>query len=433
MKINLLFIITIFFPVFILAQGVTKNAEGESTILLGGSSIGLDVGKTQLSFGINNLQQSIGEKPTFIGGGFVTGANKEGISNLFSKGDFVPDASINAFAGISFSNGTNDKLEKIEKERAIELAKWDNNFLEIYRLLMSIELKKLPDGLNEEREKLLIILLTVTEISTFSKAVGEIKSEDLETKKTLKEIDVIHKSLVETYESKRKIIENKYEKATEEAEPKGYIQCLFFSYGGFNGSEFKRFVGYNSVDLNESFVDQSFRGGRVGLGTNIKIYNFSLGFNYGYIKTNNFTILTKKDYSLKSSITENGQTLSEEKKITAYSGEYGTVEFNELNADIIYSLKLDPEAKNHVLINPYIRSQLMSRKSSILPNSTNLGCGFYFFKNDGLFLGGFYTELQDVNNNYERAKPEADQNLREPIERLTFGIVAKFSFNSILN
>ena len=82
---------------------------------------------------------------------------------------------------------------------------------------------------------------------------------------------------------------------------------------------------------------------------------------------------------------------------------------------------------------PYLQSNLFSRNKLILPNTTNIGCGFYFFKNTGKFLGGFYTELADVKNSFEKMKPEEEQNLRTPLKRLSFGIVAKMTIGSFLD
>ncbi len=122
--------------------------------------------------------------------------------------------------------------------------------------------------------------------------------------------------------------------------------------------------------------------------------------------------------------------LLDEKKITGYSGKYGAVEVNNFNADIVFRLKLDDEDRSHLLINPYMRATLFSRDTSLMVNKTNLGAGFYFMQ--GKFLGGFYVELPDVNNNAEKMKPTDEQNLRQPLQRLSFGIVTKINLKTIM-
>jgi hypothetical protein len=157
------------------------------------------------------------------------------------------------------------------------------------------------------------------------------------------------------------------------------------------------------------------------------------GATYNYRKTNNFNLLTKKDYTLRTTNTVSSQTLVQEKKITGYAGTYGAVEINEFAFDFMWREKLDSDGKNSILINPYIRSQMFSRNKELLPNSTNIGTGFYFFQNTGKFLGGIYFELPDVNQNYEKAKPVTEQNFRKPLNRISFGITGRISLGSMLN
>ena len=122
-----------------------------------------------------------------------------------------------------------------------------------------------------------------------------------------------------------------------------------------------------------------------------------------------------------------------EKKITAYSGKYGEVVVNRLNFDIIAAFKLDKEADNHILVNPYIRGNFFSRDTSLQLNTFNIGTGFYLFKKTGKFMGGLYIELPDVNNEIEKKKPLEDQNIRADFKRLTFGLVGRISINSLLS
>jgi hypothetical protein len=259
------------------------------------------------------------------------------------------------------------------------------------------------------------------------------QTDDVITKEAKQRIKTEYDNFIKKDEQIRNDYRNQLGKLRDNLAPKKYWQFLVYGFGGIQASEFKRFVGLDSIDLANSFSDEYFRGGKGGLGINFQTRNIMFGLTYSYLETNNFSLLSKKEYSWRTSITQNGQTLTEDKKITAYSGTYEKVGINELNFDLIINLKLDKDAKNHILINPYSRSQLFSRKTDILPNSTNIGCGFYFFQQTGKFIGGFYTELTDINQNYEKAKPITEQNLRQPLNRLTFGIVGKFSFSSLLN
>lgn len=415
----------------IYGQGLTKNAEGESTILMPGASIGLDMSKTQLSFGYNNLQKTIGEGRSILYGVSVAGENKDGISNLFKEGEFVPAATLDAILGYSFTSGR--KPEDTEELVRIDIKQ--EKYEEKFEKDLQPRIKNIINEslLTEERKTSLIqaaksIELIDKEYPEFQKLlVSADPGEQRRLNKIKDSMSALKNEYINKIESFDTARENIYKRG-----PHQYWQISLFSYGGIQGSEFKRFETFKMENLSESFIDESFRGGRIGGGINTQWRFIHFGLKYGYFKTNNFALLTKKEYSLKNSVSSNGQTLSEDKKVTAYTGSYGEVEVNELNMDLIFNLPLDPKADNHILINPYMRTQMMSRNVAVLPNSINLGLGFYFFKNTGKFLGGFYTELPDVNNNYEMAKAEADRNLRAPLERMTFGIVAKIAINSIV-
>ncbi|WP_294823232.1 hypothetical protein [uncultured Flavobacterium sp.] len=437
MKLKILFLLIWGASQNLTAQSLTKNAEGESTIFMKGSSIGLDIGKTQLSFGINNLQQALTHNHNYIGGVSVKGENKEGLANLFKEGNFVPAASLEGFIGGRISFG--EKKESIEDRSRInaKLEKFDRQRIDECRNLIVTGVIASTSLSQEASDKLIKSvepsIFRFKEVRTVIDAVKPLASDT----DALKEWTLLSNGFDDfkkDYEAKRKEVQESRDVGWSQFARKGFTEILAFGYGGITGSEFKRFIAFELTDLSKSFIDESFRGGRGGAGINIHHGSFTFGVTYGYLKTNNYALLTKKEYSLKQTATSTaqaGQTLTEEKKVTAFSGNYGEVEFNELNIDVIYNLRLDEQA-NYLLINPYMKSQLMSRNSAILPNSTNLGIGCYFFKSSGAFIGGFYTELNDINNNYERAKPEDVRNLREPMERISFGVVAKISLSSII-
>lgn len=437
MKQALLFLMICCYSLNTVAQGVTKSAEGESTIFMKGSSIGLDIGKTQLGFGINNLQQALIHDYNYIGGLSVKGENKEGISNLFKQGNFVPAASLEGFIGGRIA--LSEKKESIEDRTRInkKLDKLDRQKIKECRELILTKVMASKSLSVDASQKLMkSIEPSIFRFRDIKAVIDQIKPQDTdaEAKQEWQLISDHFDELKKDYEVKRKEIQESRDTGWSQFTLKRFTEILAFGYGGINGSEFKRFTGVDLNDLSKSFTDETFRGGRGGAGINIQYGVFTLGLTYGYLKTNNYALLTKKEYSLKQVYTatdQPGQTLTEEKKITAFAGNYGEVEFNEFNIDLIYNLRLDQQA-NYLLINPYMKSQLMSRNSIILPNSTNLGIGCYFFKSSGSFLGGFYTEIIDVNNNYERTKPEDLQNLRAPMERISFGIVAKISLSTIL-
>src|SRR5437588_532776 len=79
----------------------------------------------------------------------------------------------------------------------------------------------------------------------------------------------------------------------------------------------------------------------------------------------NFNELSKKEFNWKKETTSLGQTITEEKKIIAYKGKFSEVEYNELNADILYNIRFGDSLKYNLLLNPYVRANLLSRDITV--------------------------------------------------------------------
>lgn len=419
-------------PSVLFAQSITQSADGNSSILAKGATLSLDITKTDLEFGYNNLDKSVGKsRPNFIYGGSVKAANKEGLGNLFSTGDIVPTSSYKLFAGVSWSNAvlpnTTDALADITKQ----VDELDAVWLTRLQTSLTQRIKKNRLALSERYQEFMAFVKTGEELEDGIKEKCADDDDDGEALQFAKR-DIL-KALQEwrkQYLAEKDKLTALQKEILEKDEAVNYKHALLYGFGGVDALAFKQFTGVNTSALSSSFQSREFQGGKLGLGFNYQIGKFIFGLSYSYLATNSFAMLTPKEYNLETIDTSGKQTLTQQKKITAYSGNYGKVEMNEFSFDFAVKLKLDKEAKNSILINPYVHSQLFSRNNTLLPNSLDLGCGFYFFQQTGKFLGGFYIALPDVENNYEKMKPAAEQNLRDPLDRMSFGIVTKFSFNS---
>lgn len=431
---------------FIMGQAITQSAEGTGTVIMEGSIISLDLGKTDLTFGWNNLNKNIVKSNNgFLVGGEVKVKNAEGIGSLFSKGGLVPQGGANLFFGHYWSNaeignysankpaGNSDEEYLKEKRRLLQIA---IIFLEdtLYKEIESIAKKHISDDVKKNEA-----IQTVKDEydnspdklffpGRFSEndADIEIKAFRTELKERLKKVKV---NVEKPYRALSK--ENYTTKVTFNKGRPGYWKFTSYLFGGVNAVDFKRFDKTDSANLENSFVDEYFRGGNFGIGFNVEYWRFRFGLTYSYTKTSNFSALTATEYTLQSTTVINNQALQTKNAVTAYGGKYGEVEKNDLNIDLIYNCKLDKDGENHILINPYLRASMLSRDTSLLINKANLGIGGYFFKESGKFLGGLYIELLDINNNIEKKKPVDKQNFRPPLKRLSFGIVTKFSLKAL--
>ncbi len=429
------------------SQGLTQNAEGSSSILFRGNSIGFDVTKTEISFGMNNLNKNPTTKDEtgnnyFIKGISIKAGSEEGIGNLFSKGDLVPAATMRGFVGYSWSNMVSDQVYTTLDSYQQEIIKHDIDFDKSFRTKLSTEIDTEKGKINIAAQSTLFdtdlkASLTspntksISAYITFLKSYN--KSDDAQFILALSVIIRKARELLKEYEAESKKLREKIITEQERVEKNSYWKLSAFVYGGIDAMGFKRFDSFATASLASSFTDVDDRGGHLGVGINYQRGSLKLGLTYDYYSTNNFNMLTKGEYTLRQTVTSGQQSLIKEKKITAYSGKYGEVVVNRLNFDIIGAFKLDKEADNHILVNPYIRGNFFSRDTSLQLNTFNIGTGFYLFKKTGKFMGGLYIELPDVNNEIEKKKPLEDQNIRADFKRLTFGLVGRISINSLLS
>lgn len=425
-------------PTLSIAQflGTTQSADGKSTIPATGAQLSLDVAKANIGFSINNFNKVTSNfKPRLLWGLNVNAEAKEGTGTLFSKGDLSPASEGIIYFGLMFSNSK--KLSRTAEAQARNIARDEfNQWMQKKKTEFHATLNTLSKMYKSE--------LSPEDTSTLTTAVNKILKNDQvyvtaaiddtyskKLKNKLSKLNQFIKDQKTSFFDERLVFFKSLNNATQAYNKQTYTNLSIFPFGGINGISFKRFVKTDSANLANSFETIEDRGGKLGLMLNGQINNHWFGLSYGYVAGNNFSSLTKKDHTLRNTVSISPNQLISEKIIAAYSGKYGKVEWNELNIDYVTEIKLEKEEKSGVLINPYLRSILASRDTALVLNKLNIGTGFYFIDEKRKFIGGFYIELPDVNNNQEKRKPLEEQNLKSPFARLTFGIVAKFSFSAL--
>lgn len=424
------------------AQGLTQSAEGKSTIPIKGTAVGIDLGKTELSFGYNNINRVV-ESKTFqpIFGAEVRVKNEEGLGNLFSGGDLVPAGNLNLFGGFTLSNigkGAQAGLSTLRDAEVKRFKEWQTTF----RTNLATELKTVID----DRVKVITDGTARTNASAALKgAIPSVNTEEYFSEvgklaaPTDAEVQLVYDQIKEYAKAKQKEYTTEktaYVKRLEDYYKQFSVtnnrRLTLFAFGGINAIGFKQFTGVDSTNLANSTKDIDERGGQFGLGINYQWRNIWLGFTFSRLQSKNFSVLKKKEYTIRRTVNLPPSSLNEETKVTAYSGTYGEVDLSNVNADIVVRIRLDKEYKNYMLLNPYLRASVGSSDEALLPNKTNLGLGLYFLPNNGKFLGGIYLELPDVDNNIEKRKDADEQNLRPPFKRLSFGVVTKFNLSTIM-
>ncbi len=427
------------------AQGFTQSAEGKSTLLFKGTGIGIDITQANINVDVNNMTQKVlaASEARAIYGINVKAKNEEGIGGLFSTGDFVPTAAGQLYAGVTFSN-TNALARSMA---ALQKEALDKNVVG-WRTARAAEFVKTITGLIEdesgkieqESRRAAFVASMKKNISAnasrpvflFYTTIKEKEPGDTEQEVAAKRI--IKESAFQLYKSFKQwndSIQLQVTQKKEEYDKLSRFRITIFGFGEKSGLSFKQFVRYDSANLSSSFKNLTVSGGKIGAGINVQWRNLWAGLTYSYVDGNNFKELVPREFVWSRETTTLGQTITEESKITAYKGAFSQVEYNELNADLVYNLRFGDSAKYNVLLNPYVRANLFSRKPDLLTNNiTNVGLGMYFFQHRSRLMGGFYLELPDVSNNYAKAANTGDE-LRPGLRRLSVGVVTKFNISSL--
>ncbi len=412
----------------IMAQGLTQSADGSSTIPINGTVVSVDLVKTDLSFGYTNLNQKINSKSLqLLWGAHVKVKNEEGVGALFSKGDIVGSSEANVFIGLNYErpNALVEYLNQLHLKHSRESKRLQDDI----KSTLVIMITAIND--NTVKTELLTQLAKEANPQNFGNTFQEPRNADSTARALYAEFKIDAQKEGDAYIRLRTRQIQEKKEVSKKNRTTTFERFSFFGFGGASAIDFKQFKGVDSSNLSNSLEDKNERSTNIGLGLNYQRGWFWLGLTYAYLETNNYALLKKAEYTLRTTTTINNQVLIEEKKITGYKGNFGRVSMNSVDVDLIFRLNLDKEkeTKNYLLINPYLRSTIATRDKDILPNSANIGTGFYFWSKK--FLGGFYVELPDVENNFEKMKPVENQQLRAPLKKMTFGIVTKYNFSTL--
>ena len=450
---NKYFLIAVIFFAFTFsasAQFLTQSSDGQSTIPLplNGIGLGVDIAKTEVVMGLNNYEKVLKSKSKNFNDNILIGLNlsaknENGFANLFSSGGIVPGASGLGFLGYSVSN--NDQLlRNYKNSEAYNISQSTTQrkyaYFNEYKESVLASVNSQSDKIKNDSLKT-IVREELSNLIQTDDNPDAIKNTIENYGKNIKELDDFRTSLEKDNTSALTIYSKKYldlisentqalkEKFKEYLSSQWPLRFTVFILGGINARSFTRFLKADPANFLNSFQDTLFQGNKIGLGVNIQVRNYWLGATYSYIKRDNFINLTLNEYTLRTVNTSGNQSLTQENKITAYSGNYSRIETNELNIDLVRDFRISDSSR--LLANLYIRGSLFSRNKSILTNYTNIGTGFYFIGKKSKFLSGLYVELPDINNNLEKANPGT--RITSPLKKLTFGIVTKFNISSLFN
>ena len=209
-------------------------------------------------------------------------------------------------------------------------------------------------------------------------------------------------------------------------------RSTFYINGGIEGIGFKLMGAFDSTNASKSYSDKAFTGFFANVGYNWHYgedkhpflgKNAIIGINGGIANTSNFGSLQAATLTVKKvDIDKMKQELISEKKVDVYSG-FETYYQLSLNFDVVKMYKI--EDKYTIATTYYGRHNAPLTKGIKTVTTTDLGVSSYFFKDDGVFMGGLYVQFPDVfDNNKLNRKNQASQSISQ---RWMFGIVSKIN------
>lgn len=427
-------------------QVLADDAEGKTSIVQYSNSVNLDLAKAALSVGYNNFRAfKIADQPQRLWGLSASARNADGIGTLFSAGKFQPQSRLQGFVGIrtkqiSRRDQTDlaylrQQLNNVTDAHAVARLKALKNHRPAIDSLLSrqktltlvdrVAIKKAIDGL----------LDNATTGNALAQSLDSLRSVYASTQPARSAAVVAIRDLIGVREQAatrldadvQALFARRLELTRQINElnvPRRY-RLLYLS-GGLNASSFRLYDPSLAGTPGNRFTRTAYRGGFVDLGVN---YDFRahwlLGASVGYERANTFDNLASTDYTIRTTETVGNQQLISETKYTGYSGDFRLYDRANIRTDLLY-FKALPDSDNQLAWNILYTRSFVSFDEQAAKSRIDLGTALNLYNvRKGNFLGGLYLEATDITNSQQ-----ADSNV---FGRLSFGIVAKYAFQSIVN
>ncbi|WP_338870796.1 hypothetical protein WBJ53_23695 [Spirosoma sp. SC4-14] len=446
MKINLLLLLFLFASSEqAVAQVLADDAEGKSSIVQYSNSINFDLAKTALSVGFNNYRHfKIADQQT-LWGISANAKNSDGIATLFNEGKFQPESRLQFFVG-NRKRIKQNGLGTLEEERdklVTNSARTKYIQLLNFRPAVDTLIKKQANLTNAQKKALADTVRAVLKKNRDEPIPAlETLQKSYPVKDSLKAVAIaaVVKLITERQSEAAKLdqtinqLDNRLLEITAQILKLDTIRKfrLLYVSGGLNAASFQTYDSSIMSSLDKRFVKTPYRGGFIDLGINYDYKaNWLLGASIGYERANTLADnLKSKDYTVRTVDTLGKQQLISETKYTGYTGDFRLYDRVNIRTDLLYFHTLDKMyndtsgyqlAWNILYTRSFISFDQKAAKSRI-----DIGSALNFYNvKKGNFLGGLYLEITDLTNSQK-----ADTNA---FQRLSFGIVAKYAFQSIIN
>lgn len=427
------------------AQSVSQDAEGFSTIVLPATNFNFDIANNEANFNVNTYIRKDGKslRATQAGwliGGEITGRAENGIGQIFSQEEVATSAQINFLLGRKWfrykgykkqSNYDEVKRQKNEFDVAIDRQR------EAYKKFISELLftEKIDEPLYEV-VKTYLLITTEKKLNEKNKYLDSIK-DGIENKKIKdriidpKSIEAIQAKYSKEFKEDLKESKVSTKKLNDISSTmiKYYFQKVFIR-SGVSGSEFKYDLGEDFTTVESRFEKRKFEGWNAELGYNLQyLDDHFFGLSYQIRRSNNLSDLNELEFTLttKDTTITDGQFTSST-TVKAFSGKYDTFNRHSLNFDYVWvtPIKDDDQKSTNIFLalNPYLRHRIYSG-SKELKNNTVIGIALNAFNSQKQkVMAGISVQANDVFG----VHANDDSTLGK---RFSVGLLAKYTFSGI--
>jgi len=426
------------------AQMNVEDSKGQSTILYRASNISLDFGETTLSANWNNLRKlALLDPAKLVWGINARTKNKDGLAELFNKGILQPDSKLEGFVGIRLNYHPAEyllrsKINSIQNSRIFQDVRnvgfYASDMVNLIKRTAIIKdyskrnifQKVIEDRFNEYNGFKSDIDFMIKLVDKYDKEdSSELKNAAIMILDSLNNRMKKYESLIEEQDNYIETINELESEITESRKNRRASSLTIFLNGGLNANNLIIYNPQTVSTFRESFDTSKFRGGFIDIGCNLDYGSrWTFGITGGYERFNNIDSLEINSYTFRDVSTQGQQQLIEELKYSAYPGSYIVYDRINLKFDALYYGDLSDDHR-FVLNTLFLRMYFPLSNTKSIKQVIIAGTGINFYKKEGKLVGGIYLQSNDLFNNLNSD--------RAFFERVSFGLVAKYAFTTILD
>ena len=305
------------------AQVLSQDSGGKSSIVYPGGTISIDVTQKSLSVDLNYLGDDSLSNNRMVWGISLKGTNKSGYAKLFQAKELVPGVSVAGTIGRIWAHDLEtDKILREKRKKYVQVKEVLQKFICCYEQKINAIFKNQTAGLGDSDKRVLqsfmqkyfkgnIDTLQLHEqLSEYAQASQE--------KNVVSAVDYIiaaHNEYLKLLKDKEESLNDATAEVHALEEQSRYRRYWIYFNFGLDARKFKTFSAIDTTGLSSSFSYTNFKGTFCNVGINyLKGGSWLFGAALGLRKTDNFSRLEMKDFSLETTYISGNEKLKTESK-----------------------------------------------------------------------------------------------------------------------